>query len=288
MPKIGLKYPVYALATETSSAISYASGAVLAKAISANIAITANNTKLPADDIIAESDKSFASGTISLNIDDLLDAAKIAILNYIEGAEVDAAISSKELSGGNTSPALIGLGFYGKRVRAGVTSWRAIWLKKVQFAEPADEFKTKGESVEFLTPTLEGEIMLAVDNKWKEEGTFSTESGAIAWLNGKAGISSAVSNNITTLTITNGTVSPTFAEATRYYSCVVTGDVKVKAVFAAGTAKLYINGAYAQTLVTNTDSTEITFGSGTNALYEIIVQESGKTAVTYSIMMQRA
>ena len=65
MAKIGLKYPVYAPATEEGSTITYGTGAVLAKAISANISIENNDVKLYADDAIAESDNSFASGTVT-------------------------------------------------------------------------------------------------------------------------------------------------------------------------------------------------------------------------------
>ena len=82
MAKIGLKYPVYAPATEAGSTITYGTGAVLAKAISANISIENNDVKLYADDVVAESDNSFASGTITIGIDDLYDAAKVALLDY--------------------------------------------------------------------------------------------------------------------------------------------------------------------------------------------------------------
>lgn len=188
MAKIGLRYPVYSPATETDSTITYGTGAVLAKAISANISIENNDIKLYADDAVAESDNSFASGTITIGIDDLYDTAKVALLDYIEGDTVDATTGAKELSVGTASPAYVGFGFYGKVIRSKSPYWRAIWLKKVQFAEPSDELKTKGESVEFGTPELEGTIMMAADGKWKEEGTFSTEAGAKAWLDGKCGL----------------------------------------------------------------------------------------------------
>jgi len=188
MAKVGLKYPVYAPATESGSTISYGTGAVLAKAISANIAITNNDVRLYADDAVAESDTSFASGTITIGIDDLYDTAKVALLDYIEGDTVDALIGSKELSVGTASPAYVGFGFYGKVVRNKVPYWRAIWLKKVQFAEPSDELQTKGENIEFGTVELEGTIMMAADGKWKEEATFSTEEGAKAWLDAKCGL----------------------------------------------------------------------------------------------------
>lgn len=290
MAKIGLKYPVYALATEAGGAISYASGAVIAKAITANVSIETNDVKLYADDVIAETDHSFASGTISLSVDDLTDAVKVALLGYAEGAVADAVIGSKNLSAGAaTTPSNVGVGFYGKRVHGGVNSWRAIWLKKVQFAEPADEFATKGENTEFGTPTIEGTIMMAADDLWKEEATYSTEAGAIAWLNAKAGISSDVSNNITALTMSNGTLTPTFAAGTYNYSCALTDTPTViNATFAAGTAKVYVDGVYSQALTTEVNATGIAVADGANKLIQIVVQESGKSAKTYNIMTQNA
>ena len=126
MAKIGLKYPVYAPATETDSAITYGTGAVLAKAISASISIENNDVKLYADDVVAESDNSFASGTITIGIDDLYDAAKVALLDYIEGDTVDVTTGAKELSVGTASPAYVGFGFYAKVIRNKVPYWRPI------------------------------------------------------------------------------------------------------------------------------------------------------------------
>ena len=290
MAKLGLKYPVYAVGTESGSVITYASGGVIAKAISANIAITTSDVKLYADDAIAETDRSFVSGTITLNGDDLTDDVKVALLGYAEGSEVDAILGSNELSAGSaTTPATVGVGFYGKRVKDGTTTYRAVWLKKVQFSEPADDFATKGDTAEFMTPTLEGTIMVAADGKWKEEGTFSTEDSAKAWLNTKTGISTDVSNNITALTLSNGTLTPAFAATTYNYSCALTDTPTViTATFASGTAKVYVDGVYNQSLVTETAATGIAVADGANKIIQIVVQESGKTAVTYTIMAQNA
>lgn len=289
MAKIGLKYPVYALATEVGSAVSYTYGAVLAKAISANINITTNDVKLYADDAICESDHSFSSGTISITIDDLSDAAKKAILGYTEGATIDASAGTKEMkASGNDSPAYVGFGFYGKKVVAGAKRWRAIWLKKVQFKEPTDELATKGETTEFGTTTLEGTIMVAADDYWKEEATFDTEAEAIAFLNGKSGISSSASNNLSALVFDSGTLTPAFA-ATKYnYSCALTGDTAITATFAAGTAKVYVDGIYTETLTSTVKGATIPVASGVSKIIQVIVQESGKSAVSYTVMAQRA
>lgn len=189
MAKIGLKYPVYAPATVGATTMTYAAGAVLAKAIGADISIQSNKVKLPADDGIAESDQSFASGTVKLEIDELSNSVSVALFNYSEGATADAGLGTKVLTAnGNTSPGYVGLGFYGKKVVNGVNCYRAIWLNKVQFSEPADTFATKGEVIVFNTHSIEGEIMLDPSGDWKDEATFSSESAAQGWLEIKAGI----------------------------------------------------------------------------------------------------
>jgi hypothetical protein len=88
----------------------------------------------------------------------------------------------------------VGVGFYGSVVRGGLTKYRAIWLYKVMFGEGADESKTKGESIEFTTPQIEGTIMQLTNGDWKTEQIFATEQLAVTWLNEKAGISEVIDN----------------------------------------------------------------------------------------------
>lgn len=289
MAKIGLKYPIYAPATETSSAISYAGGSVLGKAISANIAITTNDVKLYADDSVVESDHSFSSGTITINVDELGNAAQVALLGYTEGAEVDATLGTKELSvSGSATPAYVGFGFYGKKIVAGASRWRAIWLKKVQFAEPADDAATKGETTEFQTPTLEGTILVDVTGEWKNEGTFSTEAGAIAWLNAKAALPVDASTGLSALALTGtaGTLSPSFGADVRYYTFggVTSASVTVTPTAAAHTIKLYVDGVFVQNVASGSASAAIAMAIGTKKL-TIVAQESGKLPQTTEIVV---
>jgi len=282
MVKIGLKYPVYALATETASAISYANGAVLGKGIKADIKINSNDVKLFADDGLAEIDRSFKDGSITVDTDDLTDAVKIALLGNVEGATVDASIGTKEISAlGNVTPGYVGFGFYGKKIVAGVTRWRAIWLKKVQFTEPDDNNKTKGESPEFQTPTLEGAIMVAADGKWKEEGTFSTEANAKLWLEGKATIPVTASGGLTALALTGtgGTLSPAFGTAIRSYAFNgLTGtSFTVTPTAANHTISLYVDDVFVQTVVSGSASAAIAMASVGSKKVKLIAQEAGKT-----------
>ena len=170
MAKIGLKYLVAAKLNEDGT--TYAKGFVVAKAIKANITANSNDVKLYADDGVSESDKSFKDGNISLNVDDLTQKVYADLLGHeykaanSEGNEPETVVASADDK----------------------DSFLAKWLKKTQFSEPNDETDTKGETVTFQTPTIEGTVFQMSDGTWKEQAEFTEESKAVEWLNKKAGI----------------------------------------------------------------------------------------------------
>lgn len=172
MAKIGLKYPVYKAGSTAG---------VIGKAIQADISITTNDVKLYADDSVAESDKSFQEGTITLGLDDLSDTVQTALLGH---TVIDGEIVAK----GSDSNPFVSIGFYGVKKVNNIKKYRAIWLPKVQFAEPSDTNATKGETLAFATPTIEGTIMLDDIGAWKYEKTFDSEAEAIAYLQAKSGV----------------------------------------------------------------------------------------------------
>lgn len=174
MAKIGLRYPVYKSKTKQG---------VIAKAIQADIAITVNDVKLPADDVIVETDKSFQNGTITLGIDDLSDEIYAEFL----GHAIDETTKEVTANIDDIAP-FVGVGFFGVKMVNSVRKYRAVWIPKVQFAEPADTNATKGEQTVFTTPVLVGTIMVDDNGDWKKENTFSTEAEAKTYLEGKAGI----------------------------------------------------------------------------------------------------
>lgn len=179
MAKIGLKYPVCAKLGSTGT---YSDGTVIAKAIKSDISIETNDVKLFADDEIAEFDTSFKQGKISLEVDDLSDTVYTMLLGHSKST------TTEEITCSDIDDApYVGVGFYGRKVKDGVSSYRAVWFPKVKFAEPSDSNSTKGETVAFSTQTIEGTI-IATDGKWKYEQTFVTEAEAKEYLEGKASI----------------------------------------------------------------------------------------------------
>ena len=271
MAKIGLKYPVYKGVTS----------GVIAKAIEATIAIETSDVTLFADDSIAERDASFTKGTITLGLDDLSASIQNEFLGH--------AVSSDEITANISDIApYVGIGFYGKAVKNKVNYWRAIWFPKVQFKEPGDSNKTKGESTEFQTPSIEGTIIQDDNGMWKKEKTFSNEADAIAYLNVLAGIPISASAGLSALSMTGagGALSPAFGSAFRYYTYggLTAASVTVTATAASHTIKLYVDGVYTQTLTSATASAAIAMTLGTKKL-TIIAQEAGKQSQTTEIIV---
>ena len=82
-------------------------------------------------------------------------------------------------SGSDVAP-YVAIGFRAAKV-GGV--YRYIWLQKVQFAIPSESFETKGESISFKTPEIEGTFMKAIANDmWKADYTgLPTSEVAKRW-----------------------------------------------------------------------------------------------------------
>ena len=70
------------------------------------------------------------------------------------------------------------------RIKAGVKTYQAKIIKKIQFAEPSEETTTKGKSIEWQTPTLSGTILVPADKVWKRQATLATEADATNWIDG--------------------------------------------------------------------------------------------------------
>lgn len=292
MAYIGLKHPVFApIATEPANSLpTYGTGLVVGMAIAADVSIELSDAKLAADDTIAETENGFVSGTISMGVDDLSDAVLKAWLGVQEAslggeATLRSAATYDSPEGG--------FGYYRVRKKAGVRSFRAYWYHKTKWGMPGENAATKPDgSIEWQTPTIEGEIMTALDTaaSWRDEATFDAEADAIAWLDGLAGVPTSVSTGLSGLELagTGGTLSPSFGADVRYYTFggVTAAAVTVTPTAANHTIKLYIDGVYSQDIVSGEASASIPMAVGTKKL-TITAQELGKTVQTTEIIVEK-
>lgn len=179
MAKIGLNNLWYSMLTEALDGTpSYNGAKSFGKAVSANASISNNSAELYADDALAESDTSFQNGTLTLGVDDDRDATFAELL----GHTVDAG--GKVTRNVNDIAPYVGVARIIVKMVANVRLYKVEILYKVKFSEPSQEDNTKGESVEFSTPTIEGKIASLANGNWSDTKTFATKAEALAFIQG--------------------------------------------------------------------------------------------------------
>jgi len=151
MATIGFDKLYYAPITEGEGGDeTYGAPEALAKAISAALSVELAEAILYADDAASAVVKEFKSGKLSLGVEDIGHGAAAKLT----GAAVDengVLISSSEDGG-----APVAVGF---RALAANGKYRHFWLYRVKFSTPGTNLATKGDSIAFSTPTIEGTIM---------------------------------------------------------------------------------------------------------------------------------
>lgn len=195
MAKVGMKYPVFArIESEIAGQpITYGEGFFIAEAISANVDLERADARLYGDDTLQERDNSIVGGSESLNVTRLPLEMKMKLLGMEYNEE------SKEYDQTGEPSPYGGHGYLSEYREKGKTKYEAIWFHKVQFSQNSFSDQTKGQQLEYNTPTITGEIMgVNIDNSGKtkffKQKDFATEAEALSWLKQLANITEPAKN----------------------------------------------------------------------------------------------
>ena len=193
MAFIGMRHVVAApLSSHTPGAEpTYGTGFDVGKAITGNLTINRNTNPLYADDAIAEDDNGVTGMELEMGLDDIMEDVQdsLGILKKVAGQSTgddtfyDTSAPAKD----------VGVGYERVRRKNGVTTYQGIWIYKTKFSKNNENSKTKGETIEWQTPTINGRLVgLDVDGSgiitFRKIKNFATEAAANTWLDGLAGI----------------------------------------------------------------------------------------------------
>lgn len=202
MATVGLKNLYYAImSADAAGGVTYGSPVKIAGAINVDINPTVNFATLYGDDAPFASESSMSEITVSIETADLPIEDQAALL----GATVDN--SAKELiqKASDVAP-YVALMFESTKHNS---QTRYVKLLKGKFAASQETMQTRGESVEYTTPKLEGRFVARTyDGQWKRTAdSDNAESATVIanWYSAVDGTAAVAGSN--TYTVSTNFVS---------------------------------------------------------------------------------
>lgn len=282
MATIGMDRLFYSKITENEAGEeTYGTPRVLAKAMQADLSVELAEATLYADDAAAEVVKAFKSGTISLGVDDLASG----VAEDLTGAKVDS--NGVLVSAAEDNNTAVAIGFRAKKANG---KYRYFWLYRVVFAIPSTSLQTKGDSVSFSTPTIEGTVLrrnradAEGKHPWKAEiteGSGVNQATIDAWYDS---VYEPVYDGaeLSSLTIGSLSLTPSFRSSITSYSAETSNATNtITAVAGTGaTVGITVNGTSVES------GASATWSTGTNTV--LITVTKGSATRTYTVTVTKA
>lgn len=159
-------------------------GVVLGKLIAADLTVNLASGDVYADDALAEQLSEFASGSISMETDDMLDSAA----EEVYGCKV----SEKEVTYNKDDTAPMGaLAYYKRIMRDGVKQYKGYYYPSVRAALGNDSAKTRGSNITFTTTSTTFTVFPDGNGDWRKTIICDTVEEVKEWINGKCAITPA-------------------------------------------------------------------------------------------------
>ena len=168
----------------TSGTVTYETPTEVGDAMNANIELKFAEGRLYAEGRLAEYIKLATGGTISIAVKYIKKAAQAMMYGATTDNQKDnVKFSAKDVAN------YVGVGLYAPDKVDGVTKYTCMWVPKALFGPPSFAYQTKGESIQFNTPTTTGEFLPddTTEELLLESETVETAEEAVAWIKGKLG-----------------------------------------------------------------------------------------------------
>lgn len=173
MAYFGLRFPF--LASYNRNTGTYSNGFRCGKAVSIEISPNYSEGSLYGDNEKVEYEKVFTDADVTLGTTTLpLAAASVVFGHTVE----DSKIIKKTTDEGH----YVGLGIVVDEVIDGEKQYCAMITTCVQFAESAESFTTKGDSITFSTPSIAGKAIGDKSSQWVIKKLFDNFEDAVTYI----------------------------------------------------------------------------------------------------------
>ena len=178
MAYIGITRPVVAPYSEENGKAKYSGGIRFGKAVKITIDPQYEGLGDYRDINDTETDDEFSYADITLDTDEVPEEAEPMMF----GRETDGISRESDHAG------YVGVGIRTRKIKNGRVRYTAIWIHKVKFREGSCSHETKGDSINYQTPSTPGTAEPDVEGKWRTKKTFETAEEADSWIDEIAGI----------------------------------------------------------------------------------------------------
>lgn len=245
MASIGLKSFKYAVLN--SDGVTYGAVKILAGAIECKVSIDLSESTLYADDKIKEEVSTFKSGKLTAGIDNDDDTVFAELLGKTIDSQTNVVTSNV-----NDTAIYVGFGHVVPKMVDGVKKYKVEFFPKTKFKPFISDAKTKGDSLEFTTPSVEATVFENDAGDWEKHGVYSSEVSA------NAALTAMFAQSTVTLTTTAQPQDATVKQGS------ITGALSVTAAASSGTVNYQW---YTNTANANVGGSAIT--SATSSSYTI-------------------
>lgn len=188
MANIGLRNARYNLidnATKKYETLTDNIVPVLGRMIDAKLTEDRGEASLFADDGLAEYESTFSGGKLNLTLDNVDDKTYSKIKGCVMSTEGEITENQ------NDSAPELGYGHIITKMVNGVKQYKVEFLARIKINSITADAKTKGESIEFGTVSIEAKVMPLIETingmevgDWKKSQTFTKLSDAQTYLDG--------------------------------------------------------------------------------------------------------
>ena len=151
----------------------------LSGAIECKVTLDLAEATLYCDDALKEQVSMFKSGTLTAGIDEDDDAIFAELLGKTVDEETGVVTSNV-----SDEAIYVGFGHIVPKLVNGKRKYKVEFFPKMKFKPFIADAKTKGDNLEFTTPSVEATIFENEDGDWEKHKVYDTESEANTALDG--------------------------------------------------------------------------------------------------------
>ena len=263
MANVGLRKPFVAKYNRATK--SYSDGFKYSHAVQFQINPNYAEASLYGDDAQQEYEKQFINAAITLGT----TGTPLKAASTMFGHQVDFE-KRKVVYKATDEANYIGMGITGVEKVDGVTQYIALIILCAKFADSAESYQTKGDQLQFNTPSITGNAIVANDDgEWKITEVFDTEAEAEAFVKEYLNIADPVVTHTVTQNLTN--VTSDFSDPTVNDGAALEITLTEDSSYTMGTVTVEMGG---------TDITATAYDSSTQKV--TIASVTGDVVITAS------